>query len=143
MAGSAGYTCVPSGDQDFDGVDFTIRDGVIGVDIQLKATDSPLRDKSGNFLVDLDRRTYNLLSPASRLLPAYLVLVTVGATRASWVTHLPGQTVLNHEARWLRLTGLPVTANSSSVRVTVPNVNLLTAISLSDLLEQTRKGVGL
>lgn len=143
IAGSSGFTCTPTGDQDFDGIDFTIRDGVAGLDVQLKSTDSPSCDKSGNYLISLDRRTYDLLSSARRGFPAYLVLVTVGPDRASWVTHSPGNTTLSREARWVRITGMSPTRNVSSLRVTVPKQNILTAASLQTLMADAAREVGL
>jgi hypothetical protein len=131
---AAGMTCVPTGGQDFDGVDFTIRRGAIGIDLQLKATDSPSVNNDQDFVVDLDARTYNLFT-SPRTNPGYLVLVTVGSDRSHWLRHSGGTTQLEHEARWVRVTGLPASDNSTSTRVVIPRQNLLTARALHDVMD--------
>ena len=132
---SAGLTCVPSSGQDFDGVDFTIRRGPIGMDLQLKATSSPDLNANQDFIVDLDARTYDLFT-RPRTNPGYLVLVTVGSDRSRWLSHVSGTTVLEHEARWVRISGMGGSPNSSTVRVVVPRANLFTPIALHALMDE-------
>lgn len=123
---------------DMYGVDVVLRRRGVSVDVQLKATSVPEFDDDGAMVFDLDVATYNALADSGRMAPAYLVVVTIGSERSSWVGHVPMQTGLLHEARWLRISGLPQSPNSATVRLKVPASNLLTARAVARFVDEAR-----
>lgn len=123
---------------DFWGVDATLALDGDAVDIQLKATASLMRDPDGRPQFDLDVPTYEKLRVPNRHAYAYLVVVEVPELRVDWVTHEPARVVLAREAYFLLLTGQPATPNTSTVRVTVPPDNLLTAEAIQRIMHHSR-----
>ncbi|MEU1462319.1 DUF4365 domain-containing protein [Streptomyces sp. NPDC005727] len=92
IASQGGYT-VGDWNVDKDGVDVTLRDRGLMVDIQLKCTESP-RTVRGGYSFDLDIETYNKLRSTERSAPGHLVLLVVPPNLELWVTQHQDSVVL-------------------------------------------------
>lgn len=123
---------------DFWGVDATLSLDGDAVDVQLKATASLTRDADGHPRFDLDVPTYEKLRVPNRHAYAYLIVVEVPELRAEWVVHEPARFILAREAYFLLLTGQPPTSNSSTVRLTLPAENVLTAEAIGGIMLHSR-----
>ncbi len=119
------------------GVDFTIRDLPVSVDVQIKATqvgadqDKPLR-------YSLDVRTYDILRAAERNVPGYLFVVEVPEEQNRWATHERKSLRLRHHGYFRAMAGLPPTSNKTKITVTIPRENRITASALQSIMDQAR-----
>jgi len=136
VAASAGYPTQLVQD-DRDGVDATVRDGGITVDIQLKATSVP--DMDEEFLrFDLDVKTYNKLR-TDRSSPGYLLVAVLPPQRTSWLGIRKDHIRLNRAAYYLEITGMPGTGNSATIRLNIPLSNKLTEAALKSIMAEARR----
>lgn len=123
---------------DFYGEDAVLTDGGDTVDFQLKATANLTRDVEQRPQFDLDVPTYNKLRLVNRHAFAYLVVVEVPEARNDWMIHEPSRTVLSRHAYFVLLTGMSKTTNTSTVRITFPNENLLTSQAIEQIMVHSR-----
>jgi hypothetical protein len=136
VSAAAGYT-VEFRLNDVDGVDATIYDGGVSVDLQLKATSSPT--KTDEFVShDLDVRTYDLLRGV-RSSPGYLAVVVLPKQLSRWLHHTRERLLLRHCGYWLDLSGLPSTTNTSTVRIHLPLENTLSVPHLREIMRDARR----
>lgn len=135
VAAKAGYA-VEVQLNDLYGVDIVLRSGGYTVDIQLKATAVP-HYRDDVLLFDLDVSTYNKLR-TDRNSPGYLVVTVLPGDRARWVSHLQTQISVRHVAYWLEITGMPVTTNHASVRISIPLTNRVTERALTDMIAKAK-----
>jgi hypothetical protein len=138
VASVAGYPVSwVGGTEDINGVDATVWDGGVTVDFQLKATSSPNVD-SEDLLFDLDVSTYHKLS-GIRSSPGYLLVVTLPKHKSEWATLNQAEMLLRHRSYWLDLSSMPKTVNTSTIRLRLPSENLLTALSITEIMRDARR----
>lgn len=137
VAATAGYP-VELTLNDVNGVDATVKDRGVTVEWQLKATSSPEYSKDGNFLhFDLDVRTYDLLTE-TRNTPGYLGVIVLPKDSIDWAHQTPERLKLRNGGHWLRITGLPQTTNTTTVRVQIPVGNVLSVDQVRQIMANER-----
>lgn len=108
------------------------------LDFQAKATINwELID--GNIVYDLEAKTYNDLAgrtPAESTM--VLILLCLPKSQNNWHTASYEETVMRHCCYWHTITG-EQTTNTSTQRIYVPYENLLTPVSLNQLLAFERE----
>jgi hypothetical protein len=141
VAAVCGCTCArPEPDYGFD---LTLREvrwrgsefgpGGRTLDLQLKCT-TTADVTADEVIFDLSVRAYNLLRRSTKYAPALLILLLVSPNRADWLHHAEDRLSICGSAYWLSLRGAPTVANSSTVRVRIPRVNLFTPSELSRIM---------
>lgn len=126
---------------DVNGVDATVHDGGISTDWQLKGTSSPnwSADKKTLYF-DLDVRTYNLFI-GDRNSSGYLGVVVVPDDDAQWATVSDKELLLRHCGYWQKITGLPASVNTTSVRIHLPITQKLDVVQMRDIMAAERKRI--
>jgi len=109
------------------------------LDIQAKSTTDFVRTEH-EVKYDLRRKNYDDLRDASARIPRILVLLLLPSEKLDWLATTEDALVLRHCAYWLSLKGAPPTANSWTVRVTLPRSNLFTVQTLHSMMEGIQQG---
>ena len=109
------------------------------LDLQVKSVSCPAGDGI-SIHYPLKRKNYDELIPTDLLAPRLLVLVTVPADPALWLTLSPEALVLRHCAFWASLRGLPASSNDWSVTVEVPRANLFDVEALTGIMHRISEG---
>ena len=123
---------------DDHGIDGTIVDperrGINRVDFQLKAT---TRYEIGATAISYDLRVedYNRLTLDDDV-PRILILFIMPDDEEQWLAQSGDELCLRKCAYWVSLMGQPVSANSSTVRVSVPLENVFDQVGLQDMFRQ-------
>lgn len=135
-------------DYGFDGtIKQVIKDGSrhiesgFGLDFQAKATCDWSRVESG-IVYDLEAQTYNdFVARANRAgaYPCILIVMCLCPNENDWLTVSSEQLVLKNCAYWLNLRG-ETTTNSSTKRITLPESNLFSPLTLGSLLTNVESG---
>ncbi|WP_258543885.1 DUF4365 domain-containing protein [Streptomyces ipomoeae] len=136
IASQGGYT-VGDWNVDKDGVDVTLRDRGLMVDIQLKCTESP-RTVRGGYSFDLDIETYNKLRSTERSAPGHLVLLVVPPNLELWVTQHQDSVVLACHGYWACLHGREAANSSATTAISLPQEQQLTAKSMRSMFDMAR-----
>jgi hypothetical protein len=143
VATKGGYT-LATWNVDKDGVDATIRDGALMVDLQLKCTQSP-RMANADYSYDLDVATYDKLRDPNRSAPGYLALIIVPADLTNWVAHEPDRVLLSCQGYWSKLQDQPAPASTSTTTIRMPREQVLDVSALKRMfemsLEMVRRGM--
>jgi hypothetical protein len=126
------------------GIDMTLdmvaeRNGRFGplgfkLDIQAKSTTDFVRTER-EVKYDLLRKNYDDLRDTSVGTPRILVLLLLPDNESDWLVTTEAALVLRHCAYWLSLKGSPPTANTETVRITLPRSNLFTVQTLQSMME--------
>jgi hypothetical protein len=126
---------------DVNGVDATVHDGGISTDWQLKGTSSPLWSADRKILYfDLDVRTYNLFIN-DRNSSGYLGVVVVPEDDAQWAVVSDKELRLHHCGYWQRITGLPATENTATIRIHLPITQMLNVVQIQEIMSAERKRI--
>lgn len=141
VAAGAGYV---TAEQDFDrdGVDIQIRAGGLmrpSLDIQLKATINLGVATNDEYHYALKRRNYDLLR-APTMVPRILVVLSLPANEADWLSIAVEQLILRRCAFWTSLAGFPETKNNESVTISIHKDNRFDINALKALMEGARTG---
>lgn len=141
VAAVAGFAAAKPG-TDHDSIDWTLSSRLPRrpkLDIQMKSTRAD--DGQGPAIrFPLRRKNYDDLILTDVSCPRLLVLVLVPSDVAHWTAQTPEQLVLRRCGYWLSLAGLPPSDNESTVTVSVPRVNVLTAAALTGLMQRANDG---
>ncbi|NUW06801.1 DUF4365 domain-containing protein [Streptomyces sp. CAI-21] len=137
LATQAGYR-VADWTPDIDGVDATLRNGGLMVDLQLKCTMSP-RIVNGDYAFDLDVATYNKLRDPLRSAPGYLALMVIDPDVDKWIVHGPLGVNMAVQAYWAKLQDEPAPAGRSSTAIRLPRQQVLDKESLDGMFEFSRE----
>lgn len=141
VAAGAGFvTSEPKLDR--DGVDVQIRAGGLmrpSLDIQLKATIKLGQATNGEYRYALKCRNYDLLREQT-MVPRILVVLSLPAAEADWLSVTPEQLVLRRCAFWVNLAGFAETRNTESVTISIQENNRFDVESLRALMEGARRG---
>ena len=108
------------------------------VDIQLKSTTRVIESDT-EMRYDLDVRAYDYLR-AERHNPRLLVLLILPAAEPDWIAQSSEELAIRRCAYWLDLRGSPAVEATSSVRVSIPRGNVLTAATLQRLIRRATPG---
>jgi hypothetical protein len=104
------------------------------VDIQLKAhVKDPLPD--GEFPFDVPVKNYNDLVRRC-LIPRILVVFTMPADEASWVSCSEDELILRRSAYWISLLGRKPTKNSQTERVQLARAQTFDPAGLAEILRR-------
>jgi hypothetical protein len=123
IATRAGYT-IGSWRVDKDGVDMTLRDDGLLVDLQLKCTCSPTQTNAG-YTYPLDAKTYDKLRKRDRSGPGYLVLVIAPKDVEEWIRHDPKELMLACHGYWARIQDREDPAAGQTKTITLPEFQIL------------------
>jgi hypothetical protein len=131
--------CKPSVDD--DSIDWTLSKVIAGrpkLDVQLKCTaDAP---SNSDLVFPLKIKNYDDLRLTNILVPRVLVVVTVPAMVTEWLVCNPDELLLRHRAFWYSLRGLPDSANTTSVTISIPIAQRLTVTSLNEIMQTIAEG---
>lgn len=105
---------------------------------QVKTTRRLPRLASGDFVYDLDVRTYEVLRQTDHSVPRVLVVFETADTERFRIT--ADGTLLLGIGAWSSLEGLPATTNSATVAVTLPASNTLDRSGLERMLSTCGTG---
>lgn len=107
--------------------------------IQLKCThEMIIRD--GHIVYALEAKNYSDLIDTTVVVPKILVLVHVPESSDSWLTQENDHLVLRHSAHWISLRGLPVTSNTDSVTIEIPEQQHFTPEAIQTLFKKRKDG---
>jgi hypothetical protein len=115
------------------------RAGEFSLEFQLKGTINWALDAAGTGIVyDLDAQAYNdIVSRDPRAMACVLIVLCLPREPSDWLEANYDYLRLRHCCYWMRLSG-DLTANTSTIRITIPRANLLTAASVRQLLADER-----
>ncbi|AXH97410.1 DUF4365 domain-containing protein [Ornithinimicrobium avium] len=140
VAAAAGYP-VEIRLNDVNGVDATVHDGGIQTDWQLKGTSAPEFSEDGETLYfDLDVRTYNLFI-GDRNASAFLGVVLMPPDPRHWTATSRRSLNLRHGGYWQKITGMPATTNTSSIRIHLPMNQRLSPDEIRAIMTDERKRI--
>lgn len=108
------------------------------LDIQLKATSSPVIRPDG-LHYQLSRKNYDDLRTPDRITPAILAVQELPCHETDWFTCNSLESVLRTKMWWMSLVGYP-RIDTGTKTVILPNAQLLTPASLTDILKQISRG---
>jgi hypothetical protein len=108
------------------------------VDFQLKGTTTATRNGS-NIIYDLKVRNYDLIVERGLLAaPYYLFLVCFPADADRWIVQAKEELILSASAYWWTGGGQR-SGNSSTIRISIPEAQRLSAKSLEDILQAAKQ----
>ena len=146
VASRAGFGCKPNPrHEDNVGLDATIRIleekldpkstyTNFPIDVQLKATSSPLKLVKGRFsyfLKEVSR--YDRLRKRAGPFPTILVILQLPKDGEKWLTSSHRNLVLRHCAYWVSLWDAPESTNATGETVYIPKGNILSVAGLREL----------
>jgi hypothetical protein len=109
------------------------------IDVQLRSsTLAEVRDQA--VVYDLDVRTYDYLRREDALAPRILVLLVLPADAVDWLRQSEAALELRRCAYWVSLRGVPETANTSSVRITIPRTNVFGVSAVGAMFDRLHTG---
>nr|WP_295872049.1 DUF4365 domain-containing protein [uncultured Chitinophaga sp.] len=145
------FSCDITG-TDMDSIDVTIRcngnlaaNSIIRspeIQIQLKATENLTPNGSGMLPFPLPIKNYNDLR-GNTLTPRLLVVLSLPANRANWLTHSINDLVLRNCSFWVNLKGQPESTNQTNVTVYLPYVQTFSPPTLNDLMIKVSRQIPL
>lgn len=141
IAAKVGYATATM-DFDVDGVDLEVKAGGSmrpAVGMQLKATINLGAPIDGSFRYPLNIRNYNLLRLATQV-PRVLVVLGLPKDPIRWVELTEEALHIRKCAYWVSLLGAPESQNTSTITVSIPEINRLDEHSLVSILERSRTG---
>jgi len=149
VAAQAGVVvCEPASDY---GIDMSLRLVVVRdgrwrdvgpqLDLQLKST---ARADVGpaDLSYDLPVVHYNDLREADPPVPRFLVVFVMPDDDARWMSQSSEELILRHCAYWLSLAGAPQTSSHSTVRVSIPLMNVFSPAAVQGMIQQWRERRG-
>jgi hypothetical protein len=104
------------------------------LDVQLKATSTPLQPVLDRYSFSLPIEHYDKLRFTSRESPLLLVVLQLPAEPEQWLKCTPRALTLKKCAYWVSLYGAPPSANVTAQTVYLPRKNLFTVDGLRALL---------
>ncbi|MGJ5805098.1 DUF4365 domain-containing protein [Streptomyces europaeiscabiei] len=137
LATQAGYR-VADWTPDIDGVDATLRDGGLMVDLQLKCTMRP-RVVDGDYAFDLDVATYNKLRDPLRSAPGYLALMIIDPDIEKWIVHDPQGVSLAVQGYWAVLQDEPPPVGKKRTAIRLPRHQVLDKAALDAMFDFSRE----
>ncbi|MCP3779811.1 DUF4365 domain-containing protein [Paenibacillus sp. MZ03-122A] len=136
----------PDFDYGFDGIFRDIQnvngrycDNGWSIDIQLKSTINVLYEKDC-IKYDLEAKNYNDLVATEVGAPRMLVLFVLPKDQDQWLNITEDGTILKNCAWWYSLKGMEPTKNANTVRVSIPKEQLLTEVSLRQIMNKVKTG---
>lgn len=114
------------------------RDAGAQIDLQLKST-ARVAVGTTDLAYDLEATADDDLRANSRV-PRFLVVFVLPADEDEWLTQSDRELIVRHAAYWLSLRGMPETAATRSVRVSVPLTNLFSVPAAQSLLQLAAGG---
>lgn len=133
-------------DVDDDSIDFTIYgkgySGLYGyprLEVQLKCYQNFPIELQG-FSYPLKIKNYNDLRVTNVLVPRILIILVVPNEIEYWLDQSDQQTIVKHCAYWVSIRDKPPTQNTSTVTISIPQVNRLTSNELRRLMQIVASG---
>ena len=106
-----------------------------GIDAQLKATSGLIVSDDG-FKFDLPRKNYDDLRDTEVATPQVLIVVDLHNDDGRWVNQSAKRVRFRRSAYWVSLYGNHPTDNATSVRITIPSDQVLTAEAIEHMFER-------
>lgn len=106
--------------------------------LQLKATATPLW-QDGALAVDLPVKNYDDLR-LSAYAPGVLVVTVLPADLGMWLSSTHQSLTVRHCSYWVALIGEPPTANTATIRVSVPKEQVFDVSQLTGILDRLESG---
>lgn len=114
------------------------------LDFQLKSSINVSEDDY-SIKYDLDVRAYNYLctrSTSRHSTPMLLFVLALPKEPAYWLKVSHRLLVMRKSCYWTHITG-PPTTNSTTTRISIPKINLLTPVALLDIFNKIENGESL
>lgn len=137
LVARGGYA-VATWDVDKDGVDVTLRDGGVSVDLQLKCTTSPKKVAEG-YSYKLDTPTYDKLRQRDRSAPGYLALMIAPPNIEEWLTCEPKRLLIACHAYWAQLQDRDDPADGKSKSINLPEAQRFDTNTLVQMFAFSRE----
>jgi hypothetical protein len=107
--------------------------------IQVKCTYAHSKPIKGFIKYPLDIRTYDILRQP-KIEPRIICVVTVPNPEIErgepWIECFERHTILRYKAYWLNIMGKPETANTRSITLDIPIINIITVESMHQLMSE-------
>jgi hypothetical protein len=126
---------------DRNGIDATIRairGTRVKIDLQLKATSSPVLEQD-MVKFDLDMPGYNSLRSTQIQAPQLLVVLILPEDGNEWLQADEHSLAFKKCAYWCNLYGMPRVLNTSTVRVSLPRQQMFHPNALRDLMHRAHQ----
>jgi len=126
---------------DRNGIDATIRairGTKVKIDLQLKATSSPLFEQE-MVKFDLDIPGYNSLRSTQIQAPQLLVVLALTQDEMEWLMADEQSLAFRKCAYWCNLYGMPDVQNASTIRVSLPRGQMFHPNALRDLMQRAHQ----
>lgn len=109
------------------------------IEVQLRSS-TVAEVREGTVAYDLDVRTYDYLRRGPVAAPRILVLLVLPANEADWLHQSESALELRRCAYWASLRGEPETANTSSVRISIPRANVFGVGAVAAMFHRLHSG---
>lgn len=131
---------------DVDSIDWSItRPGGPGkyrspqIDVQLKCTSRNIfTEETINF--PLRVKNYNELRGEDICVPRILIVIAVPEISDHWLDQSEEQLLMRHCAYWYSLRHMPETKNTASVMISIPRKQMLTPLTLQEMMKLIADG---
>jgi hypothetical protein len=108
------------------------------LDLQLKST-TRANVGPAHVTYDLPVVNYDDLRETDPQVARLLVVLVMPEDETLWLSQSPEELVLRHCAYWLSLKGYPPTANTTTIRVSIPLADALSPAALRDIVQRLRE----
>jgi hypothetical protein len=135
--------------RDFDyGIDLTVHairrigrryvESGFNLDIQAKTSTTAVVSPT-QIVYDIEVKTYDDLRDSNIGCPRILVLLAMPEDELVWTDQNEDNLLIRKCAYWMSLKGRPATVNTTTVRVSIPRVNVFSVDALNRLMDKVRK----
>jgi hypothetical protein len=135
--------------RDFDyGIDLTVHairrigrryvESGFNLDIQAKSSTTAVVNPT-QVVYDMEVKTYDDLRDRGVGCPRILVLLTMPEDELVWTEQNEDNLLLRRCAYWMSLKGKAATANTATIRVSIPRANVFLVDALNRLMDKVRK----
>lgn len=147
IVAKAGYN-IARADKDF-GLDGTIKDVTarngryhetgFTIEYQLKSS-CDVTFENGELVYDLESKNYNDLAGWEGACPSILILLVLPENEDEWISFSHDGLLIRKCAWWYCLEGMPLTDNTATKRIRIPETQVFSPEGLEALMEKVRKG---
>lgn len=113
-------------------------DSRLQLDLQLRST-TRANVAETTVSYDLDVKTYDFLREKS-FIHSLLVVLVLPDDEALWLSQSPDELIVRHCAYWISLRGIEPVKATSSVRITIPRVQVFSVQAVRAIMDHLQRG---